>query len=100
MGGQDMYSIWTYTKIVPLRELEYLHHFSDKDGNRVEPISLGLPPEMPEEVRNLVTFKDLCGDKTEVSVTEYDWPVGHMMEMSKMGMEQCLDKMAAIFAKP
>jgi hypothetical protein len=23
-----------------------------------------------------------------------------MMEMSKMGMEQCLDKMAAIFAKP
>ena len=32
--------------------------------------------------------------------TEYDWPVGHMMEMSKMGMEQCLDKMAAIFAKP
>jgi hypothetical protein len=30
MGGQDMYSTWTYTKIVPLRELEYLHHFSDK----------------------------------------------------------------------
>jgi len=99
MGGQDMYSTWTYTKIVPLRELEYLHHFSDKDGNRVEPISQGLPPEMPEEVRNLVTFKAVGGDKTEVSVTEYDWPVGHMMEMSKMGMEQCLDKMAAIFAK-
>jgi len=58
MGGQDMYSTWTYTKIVPLRELEYLHHFSDKDGNRVEPISHGLPPEMPEELRNSVTFKD------------------------------------------
>ena len=38
-------------------------------------------------------------DNTEVSVTEYDWPVGHMMEMSKMSMEQCLDKMAAIFGK-
>ena len=61
-----------------------LHHFSDIDGNRVEPISQGLSPEMPEEVRNLVTFKELGGDKTEVSVTEYDWPVGHMMEMSKM----------------
>ena len=39
---------------------EYLHHFFyDNDGNRVEPISQGLSPEMPEEVRNLVTFKDL-----------------------------------------
>jgi hypothetical protein len=45
------------------------------DGNRVELISQGLSPEMPEEVRNLVTFKDLGGDKTEVSVTEYYWPV-------------------------
>ena len=36
-GGQDMYSTWTYTKIVPMREIEYLHHFADKDGNRVDP---------------------------------------------------------------
>jgi hypothetical protein len=48
-------------------------------GNRVEPISQGLPPEMPEEVRNLVTFKAAGVDKTEVRVREYDWPVGHMM---------------------
>jgi hypothetical protein len=52
---------------------------------------------MPNEVRNDVTFKDLGSGKTEISVKEYDWEVGHMMEMSKMGMEQCLDKMAAIF---
>ena len=97
-GGQDMYSTWTYTKIVPMREIEYLHHFADKGGNRVDPAQQGLPPDMPEEVRNLVTFKT-AGQQTKITVTEYDWPVGHMMEMSKMGMEQCLDKMAAIFAK-
>jgi hypothetical protein len=56
-GGQEMYSTWTYTKIVPMREIEYLHHFADKDGNRVDPVTLGLPPDMPEEVRNVVTFK-------------------------------------------
>ena len=66
----------------------------------LSPFHKVLPPEMPEEVRNLVTFKAVGGDKTEVRVTEYDWPVGHMMEMSKMGMEQCLDKMATIFGKP
>lgn len=54
---------------------------------------------MPQEVRSLVTFKDLGGGKTELTVTEYDWTVGQMMELSRMGMEQCLDKMAAIFAK-
>ena len=98
-GGQDMYSTWTYTKIVPMREIEYLHLFADKDGNRVDPAQQGLPPEMPKEVRNEVTFKGVGKGKTEVTVTEYDWPVGHMMEMSQIGMEQCLDKMAAIFAK-
>lgn len=97
--GQDMYSTWTYTKIVPMREIEYRLHFADKDGNRVNPVTMGLPPDMPQEVRNFVTFKDLGDDKTELTVTEYDWPVGQMMEMSKMGMEQCLDKMAASFAK-
>jgi hypothetical protein len=54
---------------------------------------------MPKEVRNEVTFKELGKDKTEVTVTEYNWTIGHMMEMSKMGLEQCLEKMAAIFAK-
>ena len=34
---------------------------------------------LPEEVRNLVTFKAAGVDKTEVKVKEYDWPVGHMM---------------------
>jgi Activator of Hsp90 ATPase homolog 1-like protein len=64
----------------------------------MDPTQQGLPPEMPAEVRNLVTFKAADGNKTEITVTEFDWPVGQMMEMSKMGMEQCLDKMAASFA--
>lgn len=98
-GGQDMYGTWTYTKIVPLRQIEYLHHFADKDGTRVEPATLGLPPDMPEEVRNLVTFKAAGDNQTEITVTEYDWPVGQMMELSKQGMEQCLDKMAASFVE-
>jgi hypothetical protein len=99
-GGQDMYSTWTYTKIVPLREIEYLHHFADKAGNRVAPATLGLPPDMPEEVRSRVTFKGVGANKTELTVTEYDWPVGQLMAMSKMGMEQYLDKMAASFVSP
>src|SRR4029450_2075862 len=64
-------------------------------GTRLSPATMGLPPDMPDEVRNLVSFKVVGGNKTELTVTEYDWPVGQMMEMSRKGMEQCLDKMAA-----
>lgn len=99
-GGQDMYSTWTYTKIVPLGQIEYLHHFADQDGNRLDPAAQGLPADMPAEVRNLVTFKPTADGKTEITVTEFDWPAGQMREMSKQGMEQCLDKMAATFESP
>jgi hypothetical protein len=34
-----------------------------------------------------------------MTVTEHDWPVGQMMELSKLGLNQCLDKMAASFAR-
>jgi len=99
LGGQDMYNTWTYRKIVPNESIEYILSFADKDGNIVDPAAIGMPPGTPTDVRNLVTFTDLGDGKTELTVTEFDWTVGQMMEMSKMGMEQCLDKMAAIFAR-
>ena len=94
-----MYSTWEYKKIVPMERIEYIHNLADKDGNKADPVKLGMPADFPQDLRNLVTFKDLGNGKTELTVTEYDWTVGQMMEMSKMGMEQCLDKMAASFAK-
>ncbi len=98
-GGQDLYNTWTYEEIVPEKRILYLLRFTDKDGNIIDPTKQGLPPEMPREVRNEVIFNDLGNGRTELTVTEYDWTVGQLMEMSEMGLEQCLDKMAAIFAE-
>jgi hypothetical protein len=97
-GGQDMYTTWTYQEIVPMERLVYILCFADKYGNLMDPAQQGLPPEIPKEVSNQVTFKDLANGKTKITVTEYDWPVVQMMEMSRMGMHQCLDEMVAIFA--
>ncbi len=99
-GGQNMYNTWTYKKIVPMQRIEYIVNFTDEDGKKIDPISIGLSQDLPQEVRNLVTVKAVGDNKTEITVTEYDWTVGQMMEMSKQGLEQCLDKMAAIFANP
>ena len=85
-GGQDMYSTWTYTKIVPLREIEYLHHFADKDGNRIAPATTGLASGYAgRSAQSRHPSKPSDDNKTEMTVTEYDWPVGQMMEMSSNG---------------
>ena len=97
--GQDLYNTWTYRKIVPMQRIEFILSFTNKDGRKVDPVEVGLPPDLPQSVRNTVTFKAVGDDKTEMTVTEHDWTVGQMMEMSKAGLEQCLDKMAAIFAR-
>jgi hypothetical protein len=78
---------------------EYIHNLADKDGNPVDPVKMGMPPDFPRDQRHTVTFKDLGKGKTEMTVTEYDWTVGQMMEMSKLGLNQCLDKMASSFAR-
>ncbi|MBZ0292594.1 MAG: SRPBCC domain-containing protein [Anaerolineae bacterium] len=97
-GGQDMYSTWNYVKIVPLERIEYIHNLADESGNKLDPAVLGMPPDFPQDQLQTFTFKSLGPNKTELTVREHGWTVGQMMEMSRMGMEQCLDKMAAIFA--
>lgn len=96
-GGQDMYNTWTYKKIVSNEYIEHYLDWADKDGNRIDPSSIGLPPDMPRDVRHVITFKDLGNNRTEMTVTEFGYTNEKQAEMSKMGMEQCLDKMQAIY---
>ncbi len=93
----DQYSTWHYREIVPLKRIEYIHNLADKDGHQKDPATVGLPPDFPQDMRNPVLFKAVGDNQTELTVTEYGWTVGHMMDMSKIGLAQCLDKMAAIF---
>lgn len=93
----EHYSTWQYEKIVPMERIEYIHNLADKNGTPIDPTSVGMPDDFPQNQRHVVTFKALGSHQTELTITEKDWTVGQMMEMSRMGMEQCLDKMAAIF---
>lgn len=99
MGGQDMYSTWAYKKIVPLKLIEFIQRLADKDGNPVDPVKMGLPPEFPKDMRTVVTFRELGKGKTEMIVTEYDWTVSPMLGMAEVGLNQSLDKMVASLAK-
>ena len=93
-GGFDMYNTWSYKKIIPNERIEFVLNFSDKDGNKLDPGKIGLPPGIPQDVPHIITFKSLGDQKTEMTVNEYGYTTDQAVETSKAGLEQCLDKMA------
>jgi uncharacterized protein YndB with AHSA1/START domain len=96
-GGQDMYSTWVYQKIVPMERIEFIQNLADQDGNLIDPLQIGMPPEFPRDTRTVVTFKDLGNGKTEMTVTEYNMPAAdtELGRNAEIGLNQSLDKMAA-----
>jgi uncharacterized protein YndB with AHSA1/START domain len=96
MGGQEFYSIWVYVKIVPLKTIEFIQSLSDQNGNKTDPTKVGMPPDFPIDIKTVVTFKEVAGNKTEMTVTEYA-EFGSISNFAQLGLEQSLDKMVAIF---
>jgi uncharacterized protein YndB with AHSA1/START domain len=96
MGGREWYSIWEYAKITHLETIEFIQSLSDKDGNKTDPTKVGMPADFPTDIRTVVTFKKLGNNKTEMTVTEYA-DFGSMSNFAQLGLEQSLEKMAAIF---
>lgn len=97
-GGRDFYNTWSYTRIEPHARLEYVFHFTDAEGRRIGPAAAGIPPGVPDEVPHVVTFKRLGDTRTEVTIVERGYLTEQARDLSAMGMSQCFDKMAAIFA--
>ncbi|MFA6469329.1 MAG: SRPBCC domain-containing protein [Bacteroidota bacterium] len=94
MGGQDSYTSGIYTKIVPLARLEFTQGMSDKEGNRLDPSALGLPPDFPKELHTTIEFRRIRPDMTELIITESSWTPGQMYVYSIVGLHQCIDKLA------
>ena len=99
IGGPDSYAAGTYRKIQPIKLLEFIQGLSDKEGNRVNPTIVGMPADFPQEIRTTVSFKRFRRDMTELSVTEFDWPVGQMFVYSIAGLNQSIDKLARTIQK-
>ncbi len=94
-GGQDFYNTWTYQTITPMERIEFIQHFAEQTGRAITPAEAGIPPGVPDEVRHIIAFKALDADRTEMTVTEFGYASEEAAHLSRMGMEQCLDKMAA-----
>lgn len=91
-----LYNTWQYQDIVPHERIEFLMRFTDEAGVPVDPQTLGIPPGVPKEVPHLVTFRALVDGRTEMSVTEYGYTSEQAVEISRIGLEHCLDKMTVL----
>ncbi len=82
-----------------MQRIEFIQNLADKDGNRIDPASVGMPSNFPENTRTVVIFKDIGDNRTEMTVTEYNLPtaVTEMGKNAELGLNQSVDKMAKIF---
>jgi hypothetical protein len=61
----------------------------------VSPSDVGLPPAVPEVVPHVVTLTPCADTRTLLVVEESGYRPGPVLEMSRQGQEQCLEKLAA-----
>ncbi len=96
---KDLYSAGVYKEIVPMEKLLVSDYFSDAEGNKIDPTVYGMNGDMPEEMDVVVTFKEVGGGKTRLTI-EYPRPESEerFQAMLKSGMEEgwnsSLDKLA------
>lgn len=89
------YSGGEYLEIVPMEKLVATDYFTDEQGNKIDPASIGMPGEWPDEMKVTVTFEDAGDGKTTLTLIHE----GHPAEMAgdaEQGWSQSLDKFAAI----
>lgn len=91
-GGQDSYTAGVYTKIVPIKLLEFTQGMADKDGNSVDPTDVGLPADFPKKLQTQIKFEELKG-MTKLTIIERDWTVSQMFVFSLAGLHQSIDKL-------
>jgi uncharacterized protein YndB with AHSA1/START domain/predicted enzyme related to lactoylglutathione lyase len=94
-GGQYMYNTWAYQKVLPLERLEFVLGFTD--ANRAPLDDEAIPPGVPRAVRHVVTLRPAGGERAELTVQEFGYGTAEARDISRAGLEQCLDKMVVMF---
>jgi uncharacterized protein YndB with AHSA1/START domain len=90
---KDWWNTDKHLEIVPMKKIVQSMSFADEHGDPVPASHYGMQGEWPMETFLTVTFEDADGGKTKITVREDGIPSA-MIEMSRLGWEQSLDKFA------
>lgn len=97
--GHDLYSTWSYEEVAPKSRFAYRFNLSDAQGTAIDPTTLGMPSDFPRDARHVVTLRALGDGRTELHMVEEGYLSDELRDLSRQGLDQCLDKMAALFAR-
>lgn len=93
--GHEIHHLWEHQTVTPREELTFDQHFADPDGNPVDPADLGLPPGIPSTVHHRLTFAETTDGRTVLTIREEGYANQQVADISRAGMTQSLDKLAA-----
>ena len=93
--GYEIHNLWEHRTVTPREELTFDQHFADADGNPLDPADLGLPPGIPSTVHHRLTFAETADGRTVLTVREEGYANQQVADISRAGMAQSLDKLAA-----
>lgn len=96
-GGLEQHSTWSITEMEAPRLLRYVFRFADAEGNSITPAEAGIPAAgVPDRGRHEVQLSSIADGRTRLEMTEHGYTTTEARDMSQGGLEQCLDKMAAL----
>lgn len=97
--GRDYWGKGVYLEIVEPERLVISDVFSDELGNTVQPEAYGMSPDWPAETLVTVTFDDLGGGRTGITLHQ---SVSRQLAEStgaRQGWEESLDRLAEYLSK-
>lgn len=90
--GKEYWDTGTFEEISAPHKLVYTDSLADERGNVVPPSYYGMDSDNPLDISVQVTLEDISG-KTRLTIEYCGVPDGEMIEQSKEGWNQSLDKL-------
>jgi uncharacterized protein YndB with AHSA1/START domain len=96
-NGKPIYSTGTYKEIDPPKRLVMTDSFADQDGNVVQASHYDMGEDFPLELLIVVTFEDLGGGKTKMTLRHEGMPAETQADAGQ-GWSTQFDKLEKLLA--
>ena len=96
--GQEFWNGGEYQEIVAHEKIVFSMYFSDSKGNKVEPAHYGIEHEAIDDVYDVILFEDLGNGQTKLTFIGNETMENATKSGQVEGMNQILNKFAAVVA--
>ena len=94
--GKDYWGTGVYREIARPERLVLTDSFADENGNLGHASHYGFGDDFPADLLVTVTFEELPGGKTRMTMVHSGLPAGEVHEQTGIGWNESLDKMVAL----